>query len=189
MSLLLCALALGLVLTCRIQIIHATKVFSGGYLDSPKRCGMIGAAMRTKSISRFDAGIIITLRIDQAQRGTVLSLSEYADWLLRENYISKPIRRQTLWRILTKRYYPDLEEIEGEKIDYSKIPENVRGVSKESLVEHSIRDLRGGWHDLRHETHETVSELRERLAQLTARIAALEGRLADLEVAKREVSQ
>jgi hypothetical protein len=131
---------------------------------------MMRAVMRTKSISRFEAGVIITQRTEQAQRGTVLSLSEFADWLLRENYIATPIRRQTLWRILTKRYYPDLETFEGEPIDYSKIPENIRGVPKESLVEHNIRDLRGGFHELRHEVHETASELRERLAQLNARI-------------------
>ena len=135
------------------------------------------AVMRTKSISRFDAGVIVTQRIEQAQRGTVLSLSEFADWLLRENYIAKPIQTKTLWRILTKRYYPDLETFEGEKIDYSKIPENVRGVSKESLVEHNIRDLRGGWHDLRHETNERISALLERIQAQDARIAAIENQL------------
>jgi hypothetical protein len=62
--------------------------------------------MRTKSVSYFDAGLICTQRIDQAKEGVVLPLTEFADKLLHDGYIPKPVRRQTLWRILTGRYYP-----------------------------------------------------------------------------------
>lgn len=144
--------------------------------------------MRTKSVSYFDAGLICTMRIDQSKEGVVLPLTEFADKLLRDGYIPKPVRRQTLWRILTGRYYPGLK-FEGVPIDFSLMPDNVRGVSREDQLRHGLHDVKGGFHELRQEARDAASDLRERLAQLTARIAGLEARLADLEVAKREVSQ
>lgn len=151
--------------------------------------------MRTKSVSYFDAGLICTMRIDQSREGIVLPLPEFADKLLRDGYIAKPVRRQTLWRILTGRYYPALK-FEGVPVDFSLMPDNVRGVSHEDQLRHGLHDVKGGFHELRQETRDTASEIRERLAQLTARIdecdthiAGLEARLADLEVAKRGVSQ
>ena len=115
--------------------------------------------MRTKSITYFDAGLICTMRIDQSREGVVLPLPEFADKLLRDGYITKPVRRVTLWRILTGRYYPGLK-FEGVPIDFSLMPDNVRGVSHEDQLRHGLHDVKGGFHELRHETRETVSELR-----------------------------
>ena len=129
--------------------------------------------MRTKSVSRFDAGLICSLRIEQARNGIVLPLSEFADQMLRDNNLAKPIRRQTLWRILTGRYYPELN-FEGEPIDFSQMPNACRGVSEESQLEHDIRDLKSGWHQLRHELRDARADIYNELEALKARIAALE---------------
>ena len=127
--------------------------------------------MRTKTISRFDAGLICYLRIQQAREGTVLPLSEFGDQLLRDNNIAKPIRRQTLWRILTGRYYPELS-FEGQPIDFTAMPDNVRGVSRELETDNSIKDLRGGWHQMNAE----LRELRAELGELKSRLSALESK-------------
>lgn len=144
--------------------------------------------MRTKSIPYFDAGLICTMRIDQSREGVVLPLPEFADKLLRDGYITKPVRRVTLWRILTGRYYPGLK-FEGVPIDFSLMPDNVRGVSHEDQLRHGLHDVKGGFHELRHETRETVSELREHLARLKAHVDEQDARLTALEVAMREVSR
>lgn len=143
--------------------------------------------MRTKSISYFDAGLICSMRIDQSREGVVLPLPEFADKLLRDGYITKPVRRVTLWRILTGRYYPGLK-FEGVPIDFSLMPDNVRGVSREDQLRHGLHDVKGGFHELRQEARDTASELRERLAQLNARIderdtliAVQDARIAALE--------
>lgn len=136
--------------------------------------------MRTKSISYFDAGLICTQRIDQAKEGVVLPLTDFADKLLRDGYIAKPVRRVTLWRILTGRYYPGLK-FEGVPIDFSLMPDSVRGVSHEDQLRHGLQDVKGGFLGLRHETRETVSDLHDRIAQLTARINAQDARIAILE--------
>ena len=144
--------------------------------------------MRTKSINYFDAGLICTMRIDQSREGVVLPLPEFADKLLRDGYITKPVRRVTLWRILTGRYYPGLK-FEGIPIDFSLMPDNVRGVSHEDQLRHGLHDVKGGFLELRHETRETVSELREHLARLKAHVDEQDARLTALEVAMREVSR
>ena len=138
--------------------------------------------MRTKSISYFDAGLICTQRIDQSREGIVLPLSEFADKLLRDGYIAKPVRRVTLWRILKGLYYPGLS-FEGVPIDFSMMPDNVRGVPHEDQFRHGLQDVKSGFHELRYESRETTSELRESLAELKARLDVQDARIAALELA------
>lgn len=136
--------------------------------------------MRTKTISRFDAGLICYLRIQQAREGTVLPLSEFGDQLLRDNNIAKPIRRQTLWRILTGRYYPELK-FEGEPIDFSKMPENVRGDGVDTKTRHALSDLKSGWHQLHADLHESRSSLLAEINALKALVEAQAARITALE--------
>jgi hypothetical protein len=123
--------------------------------------------MKTKAFSRFDAGLICYRRLQQAREGLVLPLDEFADHLIKESFIPKPIARQTLWRILAGRYYNPLS-FEGENIDFSLMPANVKGSSPEDKQSHELADLRASYHEIRHELTDHVRRLWARIEELEA---------------------
>jgi len=127
--------------------------------------------MKTKAFSRFDAGLICYRRLQQAREGLVLPLDEFADHLLKEAFIPKPIARHTLWRILTGRYYKPLS-FEGEVIDFSLMPSNLNGSNIDGKNSHELADLKAFYHEIRHELTDHVRRLWARIEELEARLEA-----------------
>lgn len=78
---------------------------------------------RPKRISPDTAAIICRVRIDQAERNELVSLSQFDRQLRHDGIYRTPMSPTMMWRVLSGRYYDTLTDpLTGGPIDFSRVP-------------------------------------------------------------------
>jgi hypothetical protein len=119
--------------------------------------------MRPKRISPETAAIICRVRLDQTERGELVSLEQFDRQLRHDGVYRTPMSRDMLWRLFTGRYYSTLTDpLTGGPLDFSRIavsPKSPNGGGMKGQVEFLSREVQ----QLRREMNQLLIASRPKL--------------------------